>query len=444
MSETEFTDTVNEIVANTDEDELVELISDMVEIPSANQEKELAEFLVTWFDENGFDESYLQEWGPGRANAVGIIRGKGEGSGESITFNGHIDNGKGSHSQRGDDISEYLVYGERSKTPPWQTELTEVDGRLMGIGVNNDKGPLAAAMLTAKTIIDQDIELDGDLVIAGCGGECPMRSVDEFGGPEYSINGDGTRHLILSGKGETDYGVILETSQMGVKWGQPGILELKITIKGEQAYVPYVPKVGPENSALIRAQEVINFINKWAKKYQDENKYEYEAGIVQPNVVIGALRAGHPMDSMMQPGGAFLYVDIRVSPARTPRDVEKEFTEALNSNIDLDLEIENYYSQSGYAPDTEEQLSFANKVEEAHKKTFHSDPPDLPPAQHSRWHDTNIYHEMGIPTVAYAPGPGGQEEYTESFHRYSLSRDELAEGIKGYAGLMIEVCGDEL
>jgi hypothetical protein len=86
-------------------------------------------------------------------------------------------------------------------------------------------------------------------------------------------------------------------------------------------------------------------------------------------------------------------------------------------------------------------LDFAEQVADSHRNVFGEDPPDLPPEQHSRWHDTNIYHEMGIPTVAYAPGPGGQDEYTEEFHRYSLSRDEIMQGVRGYAGLALDICG---
>src|SRR3990172_6409615 len=72
-----------------DRDELVKLSMDLVNIPShTGSEKQIAEFMLDWFRRNGLD-TVRQEIEDNRLNAVGILKGTGQGL--SLMFNGHMD-----------------------------------------------------------------------------------------------------------------------------------------------------------------------------------------------------------------------------------------------------------------------------------------------------------------------------------------------------------------
>src|SRR5512145_649125 len=70
-------------------DEVVKLLCELINIPSVTgTEQQIAEFLVSHMRELGLD-SRLQEIEPGRANAIGVLRGSGDGP--ALVFNGHLD-----------------------------------------------------------------------------------------------------------------------------------------------------------------------------------------------------------------------------------------------------------------------------------------------------------------------------------------------------------------
>ena len=72
-------------------DEIVELGCDLIRQPSlTRQEGPAVSFVRDWFEENGFEEIELQEVEPGRKQV--IARLKGDGSGRSMMFNGHLSN----------------------------------------------------------------------------------------------------------------------------------------------------------------------------------------------------------------------------------------------------------------------------------------------------------------------------------------------------------------
>jgi acetylornithine deacetylase/succinyl-diaminopimelate desuccinylase-like protein len=71
-------------------DEIVELGCDLIRQPSlTRQEGPAVSFARDWFEEKGFDEIELQEVEPGRKQVIARLRG--DGSGRSMMFNGHLD-----------------------------------------------------------------------------------------------------------------------------------------------------------------------------------------------------------------------------------------------------------------------------------------------------------------------------------------------------------------
>src|SRR5204863_2110991 len=81
--------TAKQVLAQIDRNELAQLGCDLTSIPSpTGQEKVIAEFILDWFASNGL-KAVRQDVEVDRPNAVGIV--KGDGTGFSLSFNGHTD-----------------------------------------------------------------------------------------------------------------------------------------------------------------------------------------------------------------------------------------------------------------------------------------------------------------------------------------------------------------
>ncbi|MCH8199301.1 MAG: hypothetical protein IIA54_04430, partial [Chloroflexi bacterium] len=77
------------VLRHIDASELAQLACSLVDIPSATgHEVDLAEFILRWYADHGI-KPLRQEVEPGRPNAVGILKGTGQGL--SLMFNGHMD-----------------------------------------------------------------------------------------------------------------------------------------------------------------------------------------------------------------------------------------------------------------------------------------------------------------------------------------------------------------
>src|SRR6266704_179882 len=82
-------DAAQKVLAEIDRNELAQLGCDLTSIPSpTGHEKAIAEFILAWFEGNGL-RAVRQDVEVDRPNAVGIV--KGDGTGLSLSFNGHMD-----------------------------------------------------------------------------------------------------------------------------------------------------------------------------------------------------------------------------------------------------------------------------------------------------------------------------------------------------------------
>jgi len=84
-------ETIVKNVPTVDTEEVVNLLRELIDIPSVTgREQPIAEFLVNYMRELGLD-AHLQEVEPGRANAIALLQGSGDGP--ALVFNGHLDTG---------------------------------------------------------------------------------------------------------------------------------------------------------------------------------------------------------------------------------------------------------------------------------------------------------------------------------------------------------------
>lgn len=82
------------VLQSVDPKELVDLAIAMGNITTpSGHEQPMADFVLQWLRENGFERSYQQQLAEGRANTIGILKGRG--GGRNLIFNSHMDSEQG-------------------------------------------------------------------------------------------------------------------------------------------------------------------------------------------------------------------------------------------------------------------------------------------------------------------------------------------------------------
>ncbi len=143
-----------ELIAHVDEKACLEFLATMVRHKSHTQtpgERQLAAYMAEQMKKLGL-EAELAPFEGERVNAVG--RWRGQGSGKSLLFNGHLDT--------------------NPVTEGWTVDpyAGKIDDKFIyGIGVSNMKAGDAAYFCAVKTLIDAGVKLKGDVILTFVVGE---------------------------------------------------------------------------------------------------------------------------------------------------------------------------------------------------------------------------------------------------------------------------------
>ncbi len=169
MAQSEISRTVFETVS---EERLVDLARRMIRIPSFFfEEHDVADFLADYLSGLGLDVEMMEvehPWEEGRTTRQPIATLRGTGGGGSLMVNGHTD-------------TNVLMSGWT--VDPYEGRLE--DGWLWGLGAQDDKGGLAAAIAGVAAIVEAGVELRGDVVV------CPVAA--------HKLGGTGTRTALRKG-----------------------------------------------------------------------------------------------------------------------------------------------------------------------------------------------------------------------------------------------------
>ncbi|MFC2046741.1 M20 family metallopeptidase [Chloroflexota bacterium] len=415
---------VDRIFYNIDRDELAQLAVDLTNIDSpTGREQEIANFIVNWFDENGF-RTVKQEIESGRFNAIGIMPGTQQGS--SLTLNGHLD----------------IV----ATTQPIRSAYVN-DGKVYGNEVANMKAGLATIMSAAKAIKKAGVELKGDLIVATVAGEISVAPVDPFQEPQDRGEGVGTRHLLANGI-QSDYAIVADCSEYAIVRAQAGVAYFKISTTGVQLYAPFTQrtdKVEATQNSIIKMAEVICELENWSRDYERKSIYSFPGGRVEPKSVITVLAAGmprllrdgwrEPFNPSQTPPFCNLYMDIRLPPGVTPMEVKHNLEEFL-AKLPFELSIEMFRSQRGYEGKGEKVDHLYSTIEKAYEHVFQKKPPPAPAGVSSIWTDTNLYWEIGIPAVKWGPS-----EIVKYPDMGTASIEGLVKAAKVYGLVVLDICG---
>jgi len=420
-------ESAKKVLTQIDRDELAQLACDLVNIPSpTGQEQAVAEFILHWYKANGL-KAIRQEVEKDRPNAVGIL--KGEGQGLSLMFNGHLDT-----SFTGTDEDLRMV---AQVEPESELKGTIRDGRVCGLGISNMKGGVAAFMIAAKALKKSGIKLKGDVILAAVVGEISRTPIGPWQTKEYRGEGAGTRHLLTHGM-QSDYAVVADGSDMNIVWTQTGVVQIKITTFGK-AEAAWGTKRSTHPmvklNAIVKMTKIIEAVEKWAERFEEQSIYQSPTGPIYPKVNIGAIEGGAPYRPNYFPGVCSIYLDVRIPPQVRPVTVQQEIEKTL-APLGIEYEMEAYKSLLGHEGKGVEPL--VESIEEIYQYLFGEKVKPEAPDRASIWTDTNVYNEMGIPAVKIGPrgkriGPRAEE----------LEIDQMFKAAEIYALVALDICNRE-
>ena len=418
---------IDAVIAQIDKDELVRFALTICNIDSAGPtEAPVADYIAQWMETEGFKVRKLGLLAD-RFNVLGRLPGSGDGY--SLLFNSHMDT-----SVRASDIWSRNDPNADVHHKAW------IDGDdLVGEGIVNDKGPMAAFLIAAKAIKKSGIRLKGDVVLTAVVGETSHEPSSEIPGDLVETKDLGARYLATHG-GVADYALIAEGTGFSIVSVEAGMAWYKIGFVSDQPgfYTPYLPDrttMAASPNMIVRAAVGVQALEIWATDYQKRCTKEFPGGLVIPKAQIGAIRGGDPNSLGSTPQICRLHLGAFIVPGQDPLVLRREIEETLKTAGVPASEVELYLFRPGHQAKNAERITAA--VLAAHEATFGGPPPKPNSATCSMWRDINIFNELGIPAITYGP-----RSETHSFRR-SFTIEALYRATCVYARTMVNICNQE-
>ena len=417
------------------QDEMIQVISDIIRIPSINPyidpaqkderiggETRVNEYLKLVMDKAGL-RTDLWEVEKGRANLVGIC--KGQNGGRSLIFNGHVDTVAPGPEEL------WTIAGPFSGVV--------VDGKIYGRGATDMKAANVAAIFAIKALLKAGYHPKGDVMVETVSGE-------EMKQPEI-----GTLATVDRGY-RADAAIVVESSappyQLAILTASPGVLILNVKIRGKAAHSSMRDEV---IRAGGRGKEVaVSAVEKGMIIYQGLLKLEEEWGQTKSHPAF--TRPGHFTLSLTTFAGgmngiAFIPSDCMMTyviwhaPQDTKEQVKSEIETHINRLAQTDpwlrenppeLDWFNDYWWPPYDINCSSPIcTAAATAYEAVRKE---------PAKYYGFtavNDATFLNQAGIPTITM--GPGSIEiAHTANEH---IAISDLMDAVKIYALTIVEWCG---
>jgi acetylornithine deacetylase len=401
-----------------DEQEVVELLQRLVNIPSVTgNESEIAQALVGELEATGCDEASTLEFRPGRDNAVGVLRGAGGGPG--LMLLGHTD------------TVHVSGWEERWKGTDRESPYcgTIVDGEMFGRGVADQKGGIAACIAAVRAIRRAGLRLRGDISFAFVG--------DEEGGEVGVGYSDGVKAVVAKvQQGELprpDFAIYTEPTQLRVDVAQIGFFCADIKIVGKSTYFA-TPWLGVD---AIKAGTA--FLNELIALSDELPKRGEHPLLGKQLLVLTGIKAG---GYIAVSGDCTISLIQTVLPGQTLADARDEL-DALVSRV-------------AAATGVEASVEYTTPRDDAVGGSPNEVPADDPAvaqllqavsAELGRpavvggfpaWSETPfLFNQLGVPGVYFAAGDLSNCHTTEEH----LSVAELVSSTRALARFIVDYCG---
>jgi acetylornithine deacetylase/succinyl-diaminopimelate desuccinylase-like protein len=417
------TPTGDEVVARIDHQEVIDLALALGNIDSPHgSEGAAGQFVYDWLAKNGFEP---RKYGITDDRFNVAARLEGSGGGYSLIFNSHLDT----------TLRPDAIWSAREPRDPMFHQAWIDGDEIFGDGVVNDKGPMAAFLVAAKTIRDAGYPIKGDVIVTAVAGEISREPIDEYRGPSYMSKDLGTRFMVTHGV-VADFALVAEGTGFGIVGIEAGKAQFKVTVfsDGPLHYTPYIPRptsITDAPNAIVRSSAVIQAIEAWAYDYQQRMTYTSATGTVIPKASIGAIRAGYPYSPTNTPQVCSMYVDTRLLPGMNPLDVRNELLAVLRS-VGVPGAVELFLYRPGFETRGADRLT--ETILRCHKLVFTDPPTPISPSVSSMWRDTNAFTELGIPAVSYGPRSASHAS------RKSFKIKALTDAAAVYTRIAMDLC----
>jgi acetylornithine deacetylase len=360
---------------------LRDLVADLVRIDSVNPELvpggagelEIARFIAGWLERAGV-EARVDEIAPGRANVIGIARGRG--GGRTLLLDGHTDTvGHGGYAHP----LEPRVEGDR----------------LYGRGGFDMKGGTAAALWACARAAELD--LAGDVVVAAVCDE-------EFA----SIGSQAIARDVRA-----DAAIVTEPTDLELCVAHKGFAWLEIEIAGRAAHGSQ-PQLGVD--AIAKAGRVLTGIEDLGRRLAAGPGH----ALLGPGSVHASLiEGGQELSSY--PERCLVQLERRTVPGEDAELVERQVrelvAEATRADPGLRAEVRTTLVRPPFEIGTDAEIA---RLVSAHGERILGAPPAV--TSWAAWMDSAILAEAGIPTVIFGPAGEGAHEILEWVDLASVER----------------------
>lgn len=388
----------------SDAEAMAKFLQELVRIPSlSTQEEAVAIRLAEEMRRVGFADVWTDRIG----NVVGRV---GQGRGPALLFNGHMDTV---------DVGDL----ERWPHPPYGGMIK--DGVLYGRGACDMKGGLAAMVYGVKALLESGVDLAGDLYVVGVVQEEPCEGL-------------AMRTLVEEEGLRPDYVVLGEPSNLQVRVGHRGRLEMQVRVRGTAAHAS-APSLG--SNAIHNAARLIFGLELLAPRLATD------AFLGQGTLAVTEI-ASQAASRNALPDCCSFFIDRRLTLGETERKALAEVQSIINTEeMDAEVVVTEYAATSYTGYQCQARAAFpAWVMGEDHplvqamvrsvRETLGYRP------RLGRWHfSTDGAYTAGvanIPTVGFGPG---EERFVHTLGE-QIRLNDVVDAARVYARLAVALLGE--
>lgn len=400
-------------------DELLALVSDLIQIPSENptgSQHGVIGYIKEYLNAAGIEHSEVSA----NNEFPCLLASVGNEEGFHLLFNGHVD---------------VVPAGDRSQWDfdPFCGTVTET--QILGRGTSDMKSGVAAFLFTAKLLKECAVPLKGKVRLH-------IVSDEESGGQF------GTQWLCENGFAEgVDACIVAEPTSKTIEIGQKGKVVVFIRAKGKSAHGSLGGFKG--DNAIMKMTEVLSRLTKLTQisgKYSPDQAQaladskdiaEKEIGVPgvgevidHASVNVGVIKGGTRAN--MVPDQCEATIDIRLPIGVKREEIERAVLECVEGIEGISCE----FSWQGFGNYTSDQdplvLSVRKNAETLWKK-------NIIPAYQWASSDAREYRKLKIPTLQYGPSN------TEGIHSYNenVDIDDVVKSAQIYIMTICDLLGVE-
>ena len=398
-----------------DRSDLVAFLQDLIRTPSpSTEEKAVAERLAEEMRRVGFPRVRRDRIG----NVIGCLPStvseaasghRGAGAGPRLIYDGHMDTVS---------VSDPASWSR----DPYGAKIE--GGVLYGLGACDMKGALAAMVYGSKALIDAGVQLAGELCVVGIVQEEPCEGL----AMQVLIEEEGIR---------PDFVVLGEPSNLQIKRGHRGRVEMKVTVRGRSCHAS-TPRRG--RNAVYDAARLIFGVELLASQLADD------AFLGRGSIAVTQIESSAASRNAIPDSCAF-YIDRRLTLGETEAKALAEIQRVIaRERVQARVEVTDYQATSyaGYECRAREfyppwALDQDHPLVQATGKAIRETLGYRPKI--GQWaFSTDGTYTMGranIPTVGFGPG---EERFAHTVDDQIRLADVVA-AARVYARLAVEVLG---